>query len=195
MFIVIEGIDGTGKSTLAREIAAKIGVDRVVLTREPTDASPWGQALRRSELAGRLSKEEELEHFHKDRLHHLETLIQPALAEGKIVVCDRYLDSTLAYQAEDVEEAQTLFTRMAPDLLLPDLVLLLDCPVETALKRIGSGRESTTSFEKTDTLERARDIYFSRLGERYEQIDASQDEQTVLAAAVAAVRMRFPDLF
>lgn len=194
MFIVIEGIDGTGKSTLSRRLAVALGTQRTLLTREPTDESPWGRRLRRSETEGRLGKAEELDHFHKDRLHHLDTLIKPALAEGRIVLCDRYLDSTLAYQCAGPEEAQKLYEQMAPDLLLPDLVILLDCPVELALERIGAGRDHRTSFEHTETLSRAREIYLSRLGDRYERIDASRGADAVFEAALGAIAKHFPDL-
>lgn len=77
MFIVIEGIDGTGKSTLAKALTEALGTEVTVLTREPTDSSVWGKRLRAAAEEGRLSPEEELDYFHRDRLHHLETLIRP----------------------------------------------------------------------------------------------------------------------
>ena len=60
MFVVIEGIDGSGKSTLAKAIAERLGKTRVVLTREPTDISPWGRRLREAAIKGRLNREDEI---------------------------------------------------------------------------------------------------------------------------------------
>lgn len=190
MFITVEGIDGSGKSTLARSLAAKLaerfGADRVVLTREPTDQSPWGRRLRQSEKSGRLSREDEIEHFHQDRLHHLETLVKPALAAGKIVVCDRYVDSLLAYQARDAADADRLYAAMVDEILVPDLVLLLEVPVTLAFERIGAARAGATSFERGDTLKRAAAIYASRKGARYHRLDAAKAPETVLEEAFAA---------
>ena len=195
MFVVVEGIDGSGKSTLAKALAERLGPDRVVLTREPTDLSPWGKKLRQAALKGRLSREDEIEHFHRDRVHHLETLIRPALRQGKIVITDRYVDSTLAYQARDVADAETLFARMAGELDTPDLVIVLDLPVETALKRIGKGRGAKTQFELKETLERARKIYDSRQGAHYRHLDASRPFGEVVAAALNLIKNspKFPN--
>jgi dTMP kinase len=185
MFVVIEGIDGAGKSTLADELARRLGSDRVVLTREPTDASPWGRRLREAASKGRLTRDDEIDHFHRDRVHHLETLIRPALAAGKIVITDRYVDSTLAYQARDLDEAARLYARMVPELLEPDVVLILDLPVDVALKRIAAGRSENSQFELRETLERALRFYASRHGGRYHHLDATKPPAEIAAAAMA----------
>jgi len=191
MFITVEGIDGSGKSTLARALSEKLserfGANRAVLTREPTDQSPWGRRLRQSEQSGRLSRDDEIEHFHQDRLHHLETVVKPALAAGKIVVCDRYVDSLLAYQARGPADADRLYATMSQEILEPDLVLLLEVPVELALARIDAARGGTTSFEREETLRRAAAIYVSRNGVRYHRLDASKPPEAVLAQALAVV--------
>ena len=191
MFIALEGIDGSGKSTLAHALAERLkehfGAESVVLTREPTDQSAWGRRLRDSARVGRLSREEEIEHFHKDRLHHLETVVKPALAAGKIVVTDRYVDSLLAYQARDPKDADRLYATMERELVVPDLVLLLEISPRAALARIGEKREGRTSFEQTTTLKRAAEIYASRVGARYHRLDATQAPKAVLDQALAAV--------
>ena len=187
MFVVIEGIDGSGKSTLAKALADRLGPSRVVLTREPTDLSPWGKRLREAAIKGRLSREDEIEHFHRDRVHHLQTLVRPALAKGKVVITDRYVDSTLAYQAKDIADAAKLFAKMAPELDAPDLVIVLDLPVAIALKRIGKGRGTKTQFELKETLERAKTLYDSRTGGQYRHLDATKPFGEVVAEALALI--------
>ena len=191
MFVTVEGIDGSGKSTLAKALAealrVRLGADRVVLTHEPTDQSPWGRRLRQSFADERLSREDEIEHFHQDRLHHLTSVIEPALAKRQVVICDRYVDSLLAYQARDPADADTLYTRMAAEILEPDLVLILQLPVEAAIERIGANRTELTSFERDETLKRAAAIYASRKGARYHRIDARLAPDQVLKQAVSAV--------
>src|SRR5687767_11083693 len=99
LFIVIEGIDGTGKSTQAKRLGEWFLAQgrEVVLSREPTDG-PWGKKLRDSAATGRLSPQDELQYFLNDRREHVEEKIQPALAGGKVVILDRYYFSTMAYQ-------------------------------------------------------------------------------------------------
>src|SRR5262245_41663250 len=99
ILVAVEGIDGAGKSTLADWLVARLyahGFD-VLRTREPT-GGPWGQKLRASMTQGRLSPKEELRAFVEDRREHVEQEIRPALADGRVVVIDRYYFSTAAYQ-------------------------------------------------------------------------------------------------
>ncbi len=195
MFVTVEGIDGSGKSTLARSLASalgeKLGAGRVVLTREPTEETEWGRRLRRSEQEGRLPRDEEINHYHQDRLHHLETLVKPALKAGKIVVSDRYVDSLLAYQATDVADADRLYARLSPELLEPDLTLMLELPVAVAAKRIAASRKGgANSFEREETLKRAAAIYASRKGARYHRLDADQPADALVRQALDIVMAR-----
>src|SRR5262249_886960 len=105
VFIAVDGIDGAGKTTLVRRPASKLADLKQVVTKEPTDNSEWGRALRHSASRGRMPRAREIEYFHKDRVHHLLTLIKPALAEGRFVICDRYVDSTLAFQGKSPADA------------------------------------------------------------------------------------------
>src|SRR5437773_1236000 len=125
--VVVEGIDGAGKSTVLRRLAEHCAARGLpcVMSGEPT-RGPWGMKLRQSMVEGRLSLEDELSLFLKDRAEHVETLIRPALAVGKVVLLDRYYPSTAAYQgARGIEPEKILEEneRFAPK---PDLVLLLD---------------------------------------------------------------------
>ena len=169
--IVLEGIDGTGKSTQAKRLAAWFqsrGRD-VVLSREPTDG-PWGRKLRESAATGRLSPEDELECFLKDRRQHVAELIQPALAAGKIVILDRYYFSTMAYQGArgfDPDEIRRRNEEFAPQ---PDLLVILDLHVDTALDRIGARGDTANEFEKREALQRCREIFLSLQHEPFARI-------------------------
>jgi dTMP kinase len=162
LFLVLEGIDGTGKSTHAKRLASYFSAlgREVVLSREPTDG-PWGKKLRDSATLGRLEPEQELEYFLRDRKEHVEQLIKPALAEGKVVILDRYYFSTMAYQGArgfDPQEIRRRNEEFAPQ---PDLLFLLDIDVDIALERIGSRGDTANQFEKRDALQRCRDIFLS----------------------------------
>ena len=171
LFIVIEGIDGTGKSTQVRCLGEWF-VSRgreVVLSREPTDG-PWGKKLRESAATGRLSPEDELQYFLKDRRQHVEELISPALAAGKIVILDRYYFSSMAYQGSrgfDPAEIRRLNEEFAPQ---PDLLLILDLDVDTAHQRIGHRGDSTNEFEKHESLTRCREIFLTLRDEPFVRV-------------------------
>ena len=161
-FIVIEGIDGTGKSTHARRLAEEFVAQgrEVVLSREPTDG-PWGAKLRASAATGRLSAADELEYFLNDRREHVEGTIAPALAAGKVVILDRYYFSTMAYQGArgfDPAEIRRLNEEFAP---VPDLLLILDLDVDAAHQRIGHRGDTTNEFEQHASLMRCREIFLS----------------------------------
>jgi dTMP kinase len=195
LFIVIEGIDGTGKSTQSKRLAEwfRSCGREVVLSREPTDG-PWGKKLRESATTGRLSAEEELECFLNDRREHVEMSIKPALAEGKIVILDRYYFSTMAYQGArgfDPAEIRRRNEAFAPQ---PDLLLILDLSVESAHSRIGARGDTANEFEHRDTLTRCREIFLSLRDESFAcVIDAEPSLNEVTADILSVVTAKFPD--
>ena len=168
LFIALEGIDGTGKSTQTQRLASYFSAlgREVVLSREPTDG-PWGNKLRESATIGRLDAEQELEYFLRDRKDHVENLILPSLHGGKVVILDRYYFSTMAYQGcrgFDPAEIRRRNEEFAPR---PDHLFILDIDVETALQRIGHRGDKANHFEKTDSLKRCRDIFLTLVGESF----------------------------
>ena len=195
LFIVIEGIDGTGKSTQSKRLAEwfRSRGRAVVLSREPTDG-PWGKKLRESATTGRLSAEEELECFLNDRGEHVEMSIKPALAEGKVVILDRYYFSTMAYQGArgfDPAEIRRRNEAFAPQ---PDLLLILDLSVESAHSRIGARGDTANEFEQRDTLSRCREIFLSLRDEPFAcVIDAEPSLNEVTADILSVVTAKFPD--
>ena len=182
--LVIEGIDGAGKSTLGRQLAAharELGLTTVV-SREPTDG-PHGTALRQSAKTGRLSLSEELELFLKDRAHHVTQLIRPALHRGEVVILDRYYLSTAAYQgARGADPAQIILMNeaFAPQ---PDLVLLLDIDPLGGTGRILRRGDQPDDFEAVTYLAKVRDIFLSLPQPFIRRIDASRPIEEVFGDA------------
>ncbi|MES2439747.1 MAG: dTMP kinase [Verrucomicrobiota bacterium] len=171
LFIVIEGIDGTGKSTQAKRLGEWFSAQgrEVVLSREPT-AGPWGKKVRETGATGRLSPEDELQYFLNDRQQHVDELIEPSLAAGKVVILDRYYFSTMAYQGArgfDPQEIRRKNEAFAP---VPDLLLIMDLDVDIALGRIGARGDIANEFEKRENLERCRDIFLSLKDESFARV-------------------------
>jgi dTMP kinase len=196
MFIAVDGIDGAGKTTLVGQLADRFrsAGTTVVVTKEPTSESPWGQALKASADNGRLPREQEIEFFHKDRLHHIANIIQPALDAGHTVICDRYIDSTLAFQAVDILDADKLYAKFAPEILVPDVTFILKCTVEIGLERIRRRNQgSLSTFENKETLLKARSIYESRRGPNYEFLEATGTIEATYFQAIRALKRRFPN--
>jgi len=182
MFIVFEGIDGTGKSTqvdlLAKALRAT-GLE-VIPSKEPTDG-PHGTRLRQSANTGRLSPQEELDLFHLDRREHVENLIKPALERGAVVILDRYFFSTMAYQgARGFDPAAIRETNeaFAP---LPDLVFILELDLEIALGRIGVRDGEANEFEQRDALQKCHDVFAALDDPFIRRIDAGQTPEEVHA--------------
>ena len=155
-FVTIEGGDGSGKSRqvgLLDEYLEARGVSRL-LTREPGD-TPLGKQLRKLLLEGRpesLSDETELFLILADRAQHVREVVRPALEQGKLVVSDRYADSTLAYQGHgrgmDLEMLRRL-NLVATGGTMPELTIVLDCPVEVALARAAERQDGRGPRAKT----------------------------------------------
>ena len=186
-FITFEGIDGSGKSTQLRMLAENLrarGVD-VVTTCEP-GGTPLGRSLREAFLETRetVAPMAELLSFAADRAQHVEFLIKPALAEGKVVISDRYADATFAYQGAGrgfPEEKVLQVIELATGGLKPDLTLFFDITVDEAIRRMLARDETQAKKNRMDeeTAEfytRVRDAYLGiaeREPERFRVIDAS----------------------
>ncbi len=195
MFIAVDGIDGAGKTTLVSQLSNLLGIQfQPLITKEPTNLSKWGQRLRESAKTGRLPKPVEIEYFHKDRLFHIKNVIRPAILQNRVVLTDRYVDSTLAFQCETIAEADRLYGVFKDEILIPDITFILKCPVEIGLDRIARNRPDRTKFENQDTLELARSIYESRKGEHYAFLDASGSIESTFNQAVFELIRRTPTL-
>jgi dTMP kinase len=160
LLVVIEGIDGAGKTSIATLLAQWCGERGLAcnISKEPTGLK-WGQELRLSAKEGRLTLERELELFILDRKDHITRSIQPALDEGSVVILDRYYWSTAAYQgARGADVAQILAThaQFAPT---PDLWLVLDLDVDAGLGRVRSRGDQPNEFETKSALTKSRAIF------------------------------------
>jgi dTMP kinase len=189
LLVVFEGIDGAGKSTQIRRLgllARALGFE-CVESREPTYGQ-YGKQLRDSAASGRLSRREEHALLLLDRREHVDTLVTPTLARGALVLLDRYYFSSIAYQAGPELSAEQIRVDNETFAPPPDLLLILDLPVETGLARIGARGDRPNAFEAMATLEHCREVYRSFAGEPYARlIDATQDADEVTAAASAAL--------
>lgn len=147
LFITFEGADGCGKTTqlnLLAEYLTQLGYD-VVKTRE-TGAKGLGEKIREIVLHydGEISSNAEAFLFLADRAQNIDVIIKPAVAEGKIVLCDRHIDSTIAYQGYgrgiDLERLKML-NNLATSGFKPDLTLVFDVDVETSMARVGKNQD------------------------------------------------------
>lgn len=184
LLVAIEGIDGAGKSTLARSLAqalAEVGA-AVSMGKEPT-TGPYGMQLRASAATGRLSADEEVDLLLLDRRQHVDEMIRPALDRGEIVILDRYFPSMVAYQgAAGVPiDDLVLANEFAPK---PDLLLLLDLDPSQGLQRIRDRGDKPNHFETPENLQRCREIFLGMAGAV--RIDASHSADDVLIDAHAA---------
>jgi len=198
MFITFEGIDGVGKSTqldLLEKYLVSQGRE-VVRTLEP-GGTDLGQEIRHLLLhrKGDVSPRAEALLYAADRAHHVATKIRPALSAGKVVLSDRYFDSSVAYQGAarelDVREVRQI-SLWAIDNLIPDLTVLLDLPADQAIARRSSKgtQPDRLESEQLEFFERARAEYLSMAVElRFLVIDATnsveQIHQQVLGRAQA----------
>jgi len=195
-FITLEGGEGTGKSTLARGLAEALRKDarEIVTTREPGGA-PGADAIRALLVSGdasRWSAMEEALLFAAARLNHLDHLIRPALARGALVICDRYYDSTRAYQvaAGGLASEALLQLNALIQAPRPDLTLVLDLDPAEGLARSRGHEVDEDRFEKKDISfhQRVRDEFRTIAAnepDRCALVDASQAPAQVLAAALA----------
>ena len=198
LFISLEGIDGSGKSTQARRLAEHLrraGRD-VLLTREPGGA-PGAEEIRRLLVEGepsRWSPETEILLFTAARRDHLERTIRPALAAGQDVVTDRFADSTRVYQGATRGDLRGLVDAIhdAAIGVEPDLTLILDMDPEVALERGLARRSGEDRFEEfglpfQEKLRAGFRALAQEAPARCTLIDASADPDTVAAQIADAV--------
>ena len=201
-FISFEGGEGSGKSTQIKKLAERLDVAklRAIVTREP-GGSPGAEIIRHLVLSGMgklLGPEAETLLFAAARDDHVRTLIQPALNQGLWVLCDRFFDSTRAYQGRlghvspDILNAMQ---RVTIGDLKPDLTIILDIPVEIGMKRAaarrGSGAPDRFEAESIKFHQDLRDAYRQIAAgdpQRCALIDANADTETVAARIWKALR-------
>lgn len=190
LFLTFEGIDGSGKSSQARMLAdhlRNLGHD-VVLTREP-GGSAGAEEIRSLVLEGdpdRWSAETEILLFTAARRDHLERTIRPALAEGKVVICDRFADSTRMYQGLSRGDLRGLVDQLHKLMIgrEPDLTILIDMDPETGLSR-AKGRQGTEErFEDfgLDLQQQMRAGFLTladEFSDRFRVIDGNRDMDRV----------------
>jgi len=201
-FITLEGGEGAGKSTQARFIRDWLEARgrSVVLTREP-GGSPLAEAIRHLVLgdwAEGISPSTETLLMFAARSQHWTTTIKPALRAGRDVVCDRFVDSSFAYQGQRkgiTERRLRMLERMVLGKRKPDLTLLFDIDPELGLRRTRERGEDNNRFEEeTLTFQRqVREAFLARAQaepERFVVIDASRDAEAVSADVAAALAER-----
>ncbi|HEX8128440.1 MAG TPA: dTMP kinase [Pyrinomonadaceae bacterium] len=191
-FITFEGIDGSGKSTQVRMLASVLrlrGMD-VVQTREP-GGTPLGARLREALLDAQEQVDPlaELLLYAADRAQHVRVMLRPALAEGRVVISDRYADATVAYQGAGRGFEPSLVAEvvaLATGGLKPDLTLLFDLSVAESSER---SRQRTTSNEgvSSDRLELEAENFHARVRDAYLQIAAAEPERVRVVDASLSV--------
>lgn len=208
-FITLEGGEGVGKSTLAAALAAHLGERglTVVRTREP-GGSPGAEVLRGvilnppSEVAGGWRPTAEALLFYAARSDHIERTIRPALERGAWVICDRFSDSTRAYQVAAGGLAAEHFDaleRMCVGPTSPDLTLVLDLPIEIARTRMKKRALAEDAIEARGTayheaVHRAFLDIAKANPQRCVVLDASSSAEALAEFALGEVRRRFPEV-
>lgn len=184
LFITFEGADGCGKTTqlmlLAKYLKSK-GRD-VIVTREP-GARGLGEKIREILLNydGEVSSQAEAFLFLADRAQHIDVIVNPAVESGKIVLCDRHTDSTVAYQGYgrglDIDRIKML-NNLATGDRRPDLTFVFDIDVETSMKRVGNEK---------DRMESAGVEFFNRVRNGYHKISELEPERVKVLDASKSI--------
>ncbi|HVO81716.1 MAG TPA: dTMP kinase [Terriglobales bacterium] len=194
-FITLEGLDGCGKSTQLEKLAAALRAQglSVVLTREP-GGTETGEKIRKLLLdsaTGRLSPLPELALMFASRAQHIKEVIQPALAEGRIVLCDRFTDSSEAYQGGGRKlgsEPVLALHRILCGGLQPELTILMDSDVAASVERARRRNQARTADSgrgesDENRFERESRAFFERVRNAYLAIAAREPQRVVIVDA------------
>ncbi len=194
MLITIEGIDGTGKSTLIRHLSLVLSDMKPIITREP--GSTWiGEQVRRG-IAEEIDPIAEALLFTADHAAHIRDVIRPALSAGKLVISDRYSDSRYAYQSVTLDSILPDAPRWLEAVhhgwtIVPDRTYLLTIPVEEAMKRLSADRDDTEHFEKAEILTRVQKNYLMAAEhdpERFVIVDAMLEKEKIGKFVAESIR-------
>lgn len=195
-FYVIEGLDGAGTTTQMAQLAAYLTAkgETVVTTHEPTDG-PVGRLIRATlrREPGAVDPRCLPWMFAADRADHLHRTVEPALADGAVVLADRYLHSSLAYQSLELplEEVFSLNQRFR----VPERTVLLDVPIDVCLERIDARGAARELFEERERLERIAEAYdrvverLSARGDTIVRVAGVGSPQVVLERVIAALSL------
>lgn len=184
LFITFEGADGCGKTTqlnLLEKYLKDKGLD-VIVTREP-GAKGLGEKFREILLNydGVVSDRCESFLFLADRAQNIDTIVKPAVSSGKIVLCDRHIDSSVAYQGYgrglDIQQIKNLNT-IAAGGMLPDLTLVFDIDIETSMQRVGKNK---------DRMENSGNEFFNRVRNGYLELAKQEPDRIKVVDSTASI--------
>ncbi|MBM3305274.1 MAG: dTMP kinase [Candidatus Aminicenantes bacterium] len=194
VLVVLEGIDGSGKTTQARALLRRLRRRgyRAAFFREPTRGR-WGREIKRlAARADSLTPEQELDLFVRDRRENVERHLRPALEAGRIVVLDRYYFSTIAYQGAKGIDTRRIRRMNESFAVPPDLVVILDVDPRQGLARIEGRRTRDELFEREDYLVRVAEIFRGIEGRAFVHLDGRADRRAVARAIWERVRALLP---
>lgn len=190
MFITFEGIDGAGKSTQIARIGAILkSQGYAVLTTHEPGGTAIGDQLRNLLLNPaneQLAKRAEALLYAASRAQLIAEVVRPALARGEVVICDRYVDASIAYQGEGLElgtQAVRDINRFATADLRPDITFLFDLPVAVSQSRVATSRAS----QRPDRIERRDTDYFNRVRSCFLRLANEEPERFVIIDATLPV--------
>lgn len=212
LFITFEGPDGAGKTTQLKKLSTMLrdhGHD-VIVTREPggTSISDQIRKILLSPDNKEIVDQAEVLLYAASRAQHVHELIMPALAADKIVICDRFIDASMAYQAFALgvdEEAVRMINRFASSGLTPHRTYMLDIPVEVSLSRLNH-RQSTAANSELDRIEQKAAEYhrkvregFKRIAERHRDrvyvVDANRTEEEIAEDIISDCKRLLTQMF
>ncbi len=196
MFITFEGGEGSGKTTISQIVSDRLKqLDfEVVLTREPGGIKV-AEEIRSLIMANELQYKTEVLLFAAARIEHLENKIKPALNENKIVICDRYIDSSIVYQGyargESIDAVKEI-NYWATNNFKPDLTIFFDVKPEVALKRISSDEREVNRFDQEKALfhQKIYDGYreLAKSDDRIKAVDASKTIEEVTNTVIKLIK-------
>jgi len=181
VLVVLEGIDGSGKTTQARSLLKRLRYRgyKAVFFREPTRGR-WGREVKRlAARADSLTPVEELDLFVRDRRENVAKNLVPALKAGKVVVLDRYYFSTIAYQGAKGIDTHKIRRMNEAFAVRPDLVVVLDVDARAGLARIRGRKTRDELFEREDYLVRVARIFRGFKGPEFVHLDGRSDRRAV----------------